>query len=905
MVIWPSEAHRALEDGEFLPYFQPLVVLRTGELAGFEVLARWKHPEAGTIPPDIFIPVAEKDGWIGALTDVILCKAFASALWIPKSLHLSVNISPIQLRDEGLLAQLESVSRRTGFSLDRVIVEITETALADNLERARKIADELKALGCKLALDDFGTGYSSLRHMQSLPFDELKVDSSFVRSMVHQRESRKIVAAVVGLGQSLGLTTVAEGVETQEQAEMLCWLGCDIGQGWLFGRPIPAEDLPAAISAPRQPIVRHPAFPGKSFSPGSLEVVPALRLAQLQAVYDGAPVGLGFVDRSLRYVNLNLQLAEMHSVSAEEHLGRTAQEVVPELFPVFESQLRRALQGESIAGFELKQPASGTNGEKTFLTSYQPARDEAGEVVGVSIAVVDFTDRKKAEEKLQQYERVVEGLEEMIVVVDRDYRYVLANRAFFSYRGTQRDQLIGHLVPEFLEQDIYLSLIRTKLDECFSGKIVKYELIYDYPLLGPRDLLISYFPIEVPGGVTGAACVLRDITELKQMTQHNQDWQKRIELAQQAGLRIGFWDWDLETNAVVWSDETYRQWGFTRESFSGRVEDAASSLHPDDVPRVQRAMDDALTGKSLQFASQYRVVRPDGSICWIDAHGVIVHDGSKHMLGVGVDIGELKGTQESLQESEERYLLLLNSTAEAMYGIDVSGNCTFCNPAGLRSLGYQSPEDVLGKNMHWLVHHSHPDSSPYAVDECPILRAMRDGVESHVTDEVLWRRDGTSFPAEYWSYPMRKDGKLVGAVVTFLDISDRRHAEQALRQSEERYRGLFENATYGIFCSADDGRLLDVNPALQVMLGYDSKQELLARNLDTDIYADPDARAAILGQLAPAGRVDGAEVEWKRKDGKLITVRLSGRTVPSGNDPTGRMEVFVQEVTGVRTEPIS
>ena len=272
------------------------------------------------------------------------------------------------------------------------------------------------------------------------------------------------------------------------------------------------------------------------------------------------------------------------------------------------------------------------------------------------------------------------------------------------------------------------------------------------------------------------------------------------------------------------------------------------------------------------------------------------------MLGVGVDIGELKGTQESLQESEERYLLLLNSTAEAIYGIDVSGNCTFCNPAGLRSLGYQSPEDVLGKNMHWLVHHSHPDSSPYAVDECPILRAMRDGVESHVTDEVLWRRDGTSFPAEYWSYPMRKDGKLVGAVVTFLDISDRRHAEQALRQSEERYRGLFENATYGIFCSADDGRLLDVNPALQVMLGYDSKQELLARNLDTDIYADPDARAAILGQLAPAGRVDGAEVEWKRKDGKLITVRLSGRTVPSGNDSTGRMEVFVQEVTGVRTD---
>lgn len=316
-------------------------------------------------------------------------------------------------------------------------------------------------------------------------------------------------------------------------------------------------------------------------------------------------------------------------------------------------------------------------------------------------------------------------------------------------------------------------------------------------------------------------------------------------------------------------------------------------------------MDDALTGKSLHFASQYRVVRPDGSICWIDAHGVMVRDGSKHMLGVGVDISELKGTQESLQDSEDKYLLLLNSTPEAIYGIDVSGNCTFCNPAGLRSLGYRSPQDMLGKNMHCLLHRSCPDGLPYVIEESAIFQAMHDGVESHVTDEILWRRDGTSFPAEYWSYPMRKDGKLVGAVVTFLDISDRRHAEQALRESEERYRGLFENATYGIFCSTDDGRLLDMNPALQAMLGYDSKRELLARKLDTDIYADPNACAAIFRLLASAGRVDGAEVDWKRKDGKLITVRLSGRIVPSGNDSTSRMEVFVQEVNGVRTDHAS
>jgi PAS domain S-box-containing protein len=216
-------------------------------------------------------------------------------------------------------------------------------------------------------------------------------------------------------------------------------------------------------------------------------------------------------------------------------------------------------------------------------------------------------------------------------------------------------------------------------------------------------MLVSYFPIEVSGGVTGAACVLRDMTELKRMTQANQDWQKRMELAREAGLRIGLWDWDVNANTVVWSDETYRQWGFTPEAFSDRVEDAVGRIHPADRPGVERAIQDVLAGKASEYASQYRVVRPDGSMCWIDAHGVIVRDGATHMLGVGVDITDLKATEASLQESEERYLLLLNSTAEAIYGIDMEGNCTFCNPACLRLLGYIGTESLLGKNMHRLI----------------------------------------------------------------------------------------------------------------------------------------------------------------------------------------------------------
>ena len=558
---------------------------------------------------------------------------------------------------------------------------------------------------------------------------------------------------------------------------MLLWLGCDTGQGWLFGRPEPAEGLRDALSAPRHGISTSIAFPWKNLPAGSLQGLPAQKLAQLQAVYDGAPVGLGFLDRGLRYVSLNRQLAEMGEGTIEGHLGKTVQEMVPDIFPRFEPYLRRALDGEAITGLEINVPASGTSGARTSLVSYQPARDEAGEVVGVSVAVLDFTARKQAEEKLQQYERVVEGLEEMIVVVDRDYRYVLANHSFLENRATTKEKLLGSLVSDFMGTEVFETMVKEKLDECFKGKVVNYEMKSSFPRLGERDLLVNYIPIEVSGGVTGAAVVLRDLTDMKRMAQVNLDWQKRIEMAQESGFRIGLWDWDVDANTVVWSAETRRQWGYAPGTFSGRVEDATPWIHPDDLPRVEQAIQDVLAGGKQQYATQYRIVRPDGSTCWIDARGVVMPDRSGHMVGIGIDITDLKKVEESLRESEEKYLLLLNSTAEAIYGIDMNGNCTFCNPTCLRLLGYEKSEEMLGKNMHRLAHHSYHDGSPYPREKCQIYVAIHKGEGTHVTDEVMWRHDGTSFPVEYWSYPMNKAGALVGAVVTFLDTSHPNPAE--------------------------------------------------------------------------------------------------------------------------------
>jgi len=401
MPVEVADVRRALEKGEFEPFFQPLVQLRTGDLAGFEVLARWKHPELGLILPDDFISLVEQIGRIHQLTEHVATKALLFGSSLPERFTLAINVTPHQLQDLSLPDLVKRITDHTGFSAQRLVMEITESALFENLGRAQSIAEDLKALGCRLALDDFGTGYSSLAHLQALPFDQLKIDRSFVQSMARTRESRKIVAAIVGLGHSLGMATVAEGIETEAQADMLLWLGCELGQGWLYSKAIPQDEVAELVAAGPRPVAGVPLTPGDGWAVSSLEALPTHRLAQLQAIYDGAPVGLCFVDRNLRYVSINRRLAEMNGASIAAHIGKTIKEVIPKSYPVLEPYLLRALAGEAIAEVEVSRPANEPGGDNwTAMLSYQPALDEADEVIGLSIAVAEISGHKGIEDAL-------------------------------------------------------------------------------------------------------------------------------------------------------------------------------------------------------------------------------------------------------------------------------------------------------------------------------------------------------------------------------------------------------------------------------------------------------------------------------------------------------------------------
>ena len=240
-----------LEHGQFLPFFEPQVDLATGEIVGFEVLARWIHPLSGIIGPDIFIPVAEEIGLIGALSEQVIAEALSEAAsWDPK-IKISVNISPAQLADNWLAQRIVRILAETGFPAERLVVEITESSLFADIDLARTIVASLKNQGVRLALDDFGTGFSSLSHLRSLPFDIIKIDRSFVTNVQDKGENTAIIRAVTTLAGALSVPVCVEGIESEASYQAVIGLGGAIGQGWYFGKPMRAEQARELLARPR------------------------------------------------------------------------------------------------------------------------------------------------------------------------------------------------------------------------------------------------------------------------------------------------------------------------------------------------------------------------------------------------------------------------------------------------------------------------------------------------------------------------------------------------------------------------------------------------------------------------------------------------------------------------------
>ena len=241
-----ADLRTALSHDQLHLEYQPVVDITSGQIMGVEALLRWSHPVRGSVPPMVFVPLAEEAGIIGKVGAFVLSEACRqTAEWVAAGhdLRVAVNVSGLQLHDPGFVASVAGALHLNGLVPPRVCLELTETTLMDDRFRVSTVLEELKHLGVQLSIDDFGTGYSSLAYLQSFPVDELKVDQSFVRRLGERPQDETLVAAMVAMGKALGLHVIAEGVETPEQLHALLRLGCTAAQGYLLSRPVSAEKI--------------------------------------------------------------------------------------------------------------------------------------------------------------------------------------------------------------------------------------------------------------------------------------------------------------------------------------------------------------------------------------------------------------------------------------------------------------------------------------------------------------------------------------------------------------------------------------------------------------------------------------------------------------------------------------
>ncbi len=383
-----ADLRAALDASAIVPHFQPIIAIDSGELRGFEVLARWRHGPAPWPAPDAFIPLARHTGLLGELTLALVAQACNAAKDWPGSFYLAFNMPPALLQDPGMVTAFLASLRQAGFPLPRVRVEMTKVEIVEDAEAADASIAQLRQVGIKVMLDDFGTGYSSLVRLHRFQFDKIKIDGSFIRTLAEDEASRKIVSAIVGLGKSLGAALVAECVETPFQLDFLASIGCDACQGWLLAAAMDATATSRWLAGYHPRALHH----------HHQRLSPYQGQYQLQLLYQRAPVGLSFIAPDLRFLAANERFQKMLGKSADAIIGHAVTDVLPTELQSLATDiiLKGAFDGVSDLR-ELRMPGS----DETYLLSHERVIDAAGVVLGVSVVCIDISERKQYEHALQ------------------------------------------------------------------------------------------------------------------------------------------------------------------------------------------------------------------------------------------------------------------------------------------------------------------------------------------------------------------------------------------------------------------------------------------------------------------------------------------------------------------------
>jgi len=415
-----------------------------------------------------------------------------------------------------------------------------------------------------------------------------------------------------------------------------------------------------------------------------------------------------------------------------------------------------------------------------------------------------------------------------MLVLDFDGRCVCANQAFCDLVGYSADEVMARNVAEITHPDDVV-VSQEMLRRLAAGEAKYNQLEKRYLHKGGRPVWALLTAVLIPrsGGLPPLLAVglVQDISERKAAEEALQRSEALFRtIGENAGDLILIVDYPAMKTLYV--SPAYRTLlGYSVDELQGR--NSLELVHPDDHSVIHRATEEMVRRGTNGLLAEMRFRHKNGTWHHVEAHGCAVRNsrgGLERIVVISRIIDDRILAQQKLEERGERLQPLLDSTAEAVYGTDLSGNCTFCNQAGLRMLGYQDASQLLGKNMHEVIHHSRGDGSPYPVEECCIFQAFRTGSVMHVDNEVVWRSDRTCIPVEYWSHPLKRDGQIAGCMVTFVDISERRAIQEALRRAHEEAELFIDSVPSILIGIRRDGRVKRWNLAAGQVFGLSAAE---------------------------------------------------------------------------------
>ena len=496
---------------------------------------------------------------------------------------------------------------------------------------------------------------------------------------------------------------------------------------------------------------------------------------------------------TLRLLDVNERTCEVLGYSREELLSMTIHDIAPWFDESARAGVLRQLQE---SGFAIIERTHRRKDGTAFPSEVNLRRVQLDREYGVAI-VRDITRRKRAEGRLREFERVVENLEDMIVVVDREHRYVLANPAYLSYRGVTQEQVVGHLVVELVKPEAYESTIREKLDECFRGKAVNYEMRHQYSEMGERDLSITYLPVEGPEGIDRVACLLRDITERKQAEKALRESERLFRTVYERSP-VGIGLVESPSGRFLQVNPKLCEIAGRREEELLRL-DVASITHPDDIEQTSEYMRLLAEEKVASYETDKRYLRPDGSVRWVKILVVPMWgkgETRRWQMGLVEDITERKRAEEALRESERRQRLALQIGKIGAFELELGSSrgtwtTEFAEIWGIPS-GFVGD---FGSFFSWEL--VHPE------DRARIQEAFAQLARSGEPGEAEFRLNRPDGVMQW----VRARGLVIAdtaagslrVVGVIMDITEQKRTEEALRQSEERFRVALEDSPIAVF----------------------------------------------------------------------------------------------------------